>query len=60
MDALKPEGILAIWSASPDMEFANLLSQAGFVVTVVPVEAKADDMPDADELEYVILFAQRA
>jgi spermidine synthase len=30
--ALRPKGLLAIWSAAPDREFANRLARAGFAV----------------------------
>ena len=38
--ALKPEGVLAVWSASPDRSFTRRLRQAGFVVDEVPVRAR--------------------
>ncbi|TCU60715.1 hypothetical protein EDF58_10110 [Novosphingobium sp. PhB57] len=60
MTALTPGGILAIWSATPDAEFAALLVQMGFAVTVVPVEARTGDTIGGDDLEHVILFAQKA
>lgn len=39
-NALKPSGILSIWSASPDPAFSNLLRQAGFIVEEVVVRAR--------------------
>ena len=38
--ALRPGGVLAIWSAAPDNAFARRLSQAGFVVEEVAVRAR--------------------
>lgn len=38
--ALKPGGILAIWSAAPDPAFARRLSHAGFTVDEVRVRAR--------------------
>jgi len=38
--ALKPEGVLAVWSASPDRSFTRRLRQAGFAVDEVPVRAR--------------------
>jgi spermidine synthase len=38
--ALKPSGILAVWSASPDPAFSRLLRQAGFSVEEVTVRAR--------------------
>ncbi len=38
--ALKPSGILSIWSASPDPAFSKLLRQAGFIVEEVAVRAR--------------------
>ena len=39
--ALKPGGILAIWSAAPDPAFARRLGKAGFAVDEVAVRAHA-------------------
>jgi spermidine synthase len=39
--ALKPGGLLAIWSAAPDPAFARRLAQAGFRVEEVTVRAHA-------------------
>jgi spermidine synthase len=58
ISALKPQGILAIWSATPDAEFVAILSQMGFAVTVVPVEARTGNEIGGNELEHVILFAE--
>ena len=38
-DALKPGGILAIWSAHPDPAFTRKLARAGFSVEEMPVDA---------------------
>lgn len=59
MRALRPGGILAIWSATPDAAFAVLLADAGFAVEVVPVEAMTGHTVGGGELEHVILFARR-
>lgn len=60
MRALRPGGILAIWSATPDAAFAALLAEAGFAVEVVSVEAMTGDTVGSDALEHVILFARKA
>ena len=39
--ALKPGGVLAIWSAAPDRPFTKLLHKMGFAVEEVQVRAKA-------------------
>jgi spermidine synthase len=39
--ALKPRGLLAIWSAGPDPAFARRLAKAGFAVEEVTVRAHA-------------------
>ena len=38
--ALKPGGVLAVWSAGPDPRFAQRLSEAGFTVKEVVVRAR--------------------
>lgn len=40
--ALKPGGVLAIWSAAPDDAFARRLSRTGFVVDEVVVRARGN------------------
>jgi spermidine synthase len=40
--ALRPGGILAVWSAAPDKPFARRLAQAGFAVQEVAVRARAN------------------
>ncbi len=54
--ALKPDGILAIWSADTDTTFPALLRKAGFSVSEVAVKAK----PGGKGYDHVIWFAQRA
>jgi spermidine synthase len=56
MTALKPRGILAIWSAAADPAFTLHLQGAGFEVTEVAVSA----LPDGKGLRHVIWFAQKA
>ena len=38
--ALRPEGVLAVWSASPDQAFLLRLRRAGFNVDEIPVRAR--------------------
>ena len=38
--ALKPSGMLAVWSASPDPAFSKLLRQTGFLVEEITVRAR--------------------
>ena len=40
--ALKPGGILAVWSAAPDTAFAKRLSAAGFSVEEIAVRARSN------------------
>jgi spermidine synthase len=37
--ALRPKGLLAVWSAAPDLEFTNRLSRAGFAVDEIMARA---------------------
>lgn len=37
---LRPQGVLAVWSATPDAGFSRALGYAGFQVTEVPVRAR--------------------
>jgi spermidine synthase len=53
--ALKPGGILAIWSAAPDAAFVVRLEEAGFEVEEVPVRERARNRG----AHHVIWFAQR-
>jgi spermidine synthase len=43
--ALRPKGILAVWSAAPDREFASRLGRAGFAVEEIKVRANKDRRP---------------
>jgi spermidine synthase len=43
--ALRPGGILAIWSSAPDPAFTRRLRSAGFAVEEVPVRARGDRGP---------------
>ena len=52
--ALKPGGILAVWSAAPDAAFARRLGQAGFIVDEVRVRARDNGKGPM----HVIWFAQ--
>ena len=54
-NALKPGGVLAVWSAFPDPAFARRLADAGFAVTETPVSEGGDD----EEALHMIWFAQR-
>ena len=40
--ALRPGGVLAVWSAAPDAAFARRLAQAGFAVKEVAVRARSN------------------
>ena len=53
--ALKPSGILAIWSAAPDQKFARRLKGAGFAVEEVAVRARSNGKGP----RHVIWFARR-
>ena len=53
--ALKPGGILAIWSAAPDPAFARRLRDAGFLVDEVAVKARDNGKGH----RHVIWFAQK-
>ncbi|VWX54329.1 Spermidine synthase [Novosphingobium sp. 9U] len=55
LDALKPRGILAIWSAGAEPSFTRQLARAGFEVTEVPVRALHDGTGD----NHMIWFAQK-
>ena len=57
--ALRPDGVLAIWSASPDPDFVQLLTQGGFTVNVVPVAASEDQPGDVKSHEHVLIFARK-
>ncbi len=53
--ALKPGGVLAIWSAAPDPRFTRQLSKAGFEVDPVEVRAR----PNNKGPRHTIWFAHR-
>ena len=54
--ALKPGGVLAIWSAAPDDAFARRLKKAGFAVEEIAVRARSNGKGP----RHVIWFATRA
>jgi spermidine synthase len=58
--ALRPGGILAVWSAFKDDAFVALLEKTGFTVEVVDVDAGEAPTPDKVPLEHVIFFATKA
>jgi spermidine synthase len=39
--ALRPEGVLALWSAGPDVEFTHRMEKVGFEVEAIRVRARA-------------------
>ena len=53
--ALRPGGILAVWSAAPDRHFARRLSEAGFAVDEVALAARANGKGP----RHTIWFAQK-
>ena len=53
--ALKPGGILAIWSAAPDAAFSQRLKDVGFAVEEAPVRARGNGKGP----RHVIWFARR-
>ena len=53
--ALRPGGILAVWSAAPDRAFARALGEAGFAVDEVAVRARAN----GKGAKHVIWFATK-
>jgi len=53
--ALRPGGVLAIWSAAPDAGFARRLAQAGFAVEEVAVRARENGKGP----RHVIWFARK-
>ncbi|MCW2369680.1 spermidine synthase [Sphingobium sp. B11D3D] len=55
MRALKPGGILAVWSAGSDEAFTRRLKSAGFIVDEVAVKARENGKGP----RHVIWFAQR-
>nr|WP_269142354.1 spermidine synthase [Sphingomonas sp. IC-11] len=55
MQALRPDGTLAIWSAAPDPLFARRLAKAGFAVDEVRVRAR----DNGKGATHIIWFARR-
>ncbi|MGE3692646.1 MAG: spermidine synthase [Novosphingobium sp.] len=55
-DALRPGGVLAVWSAAPDPAFARRLHKARFAVDEVVVRARGNGKGP----RHVIWFAQKA
>ena len=53
--ALKPGGVLAVWSAAPDKPFAQALSAAGFAVDEIAVRARSN----GKGAKHVIWFATK-
>ena len=53
--ALRPGGILAVWSAAPDRHFARRLSEAGFAIDEVTLAAR----PNGKGPRHTIWFAKR-
>lgn len=55
-DALRPGGILAVWSAAPDHKFTGRLKDAGFQVDVQIVRSR----PNNKGAHHTIWFAQKS
>lgn len=55
MSALRPGGVLAIWSAHPDKAFAARLARAGFAVDEVSVKARENGKGP----RHIIWFARK-
>ncbi len=51
--ALRPGGMLAVWSAYPDEDFIGRLENAGFAVEEITLDAQSRD----DDVEHVIWLA---
>lgn len=55
-DALRPRGVLAVWSSAPDPAFTRRLSEAGFEVEEVRARARNE----RGRAHYIVWVAQRA
>ena len=52
--ALRPQGVLAVWSAGPDRDFSQRLRKVGFEVDEVRVRARG-----SKGARHIIWFARR-
>lgn len=57
MNALRPGGLLAIWSAAPDPKFTRRLQESGFEVEEVEVRARVDANGKGKGPRHTIWFA---
>jgi len=55
-DALRPRGVLAIWSGAPDPAFARRLRDAGFATEEVRARARGE----GGKAHYIVWLAQRS
>lgn len=58
-NALRPKGVLAIWSATHDDRFAGRLARSGFAVSVIEAEHDAHWQPEDDVPAHVIILAHK-
>ncbi|QNE07587.1 spermidine synthase [Croceicoccus marinus] len=58
-NALRPEGLLAIWSATHDDRFAGRLARSGFSVSVIEADLDAHWLPEDDVPAHVIMLAHK-